>query len=200
MVNSGYIQKTPVFNKIIKVLQQDVSILARPNEVKALLLNEDKVQDKFFDLILDGDVKGVELAIKQGASITMWNTLGFSALHLCVKKDLHHMLGVLIKNSPKTLLEVKNEDGFTALHDACVGEKLECVKVLLDGGFDSNVKNSNGSTSLHLAATIDNPRLLRLLHEAGASWDIEDQSGKTPLQVLEFYRPHAVNSWKRRAG
>lgn len=50
-------------------------------------------------------------------------------------------------------LELKNEDGFTALHWAAYVGNLDSVKTLIDKGADMKAKNSEGKKPADLAET-----------------------------------------------
>lgn len=91
----------------------------------------------------------------------------------------------------QTLL--KDDDGVhTAelLQHACdVGERSQCVRILLDSGWRSavNEKDPQGHTPLHLAVGRGDPDTVKVLLEAGANPNLQDNDGVTPLTLAKSY-------------
>jgi ankyrin repeat protein len=62
------------------------------------------------------------------------------------------------------LIDEKKEDGFGALHLACLNNYYDIVKLFLDNGhLNVNLKNSNQQTPLHLAVERLNYEIVKLL-------------------------------------
>ena len=62
------------------------------------------------------------------------------------------------------MLDEKKEDGFGALHLACLNNYYEIVKLFLENGnLNVNLKNSNKHTPLHLAVERLNYDIVKLL-------------------------------------
>jgi ankyrin repeat protein len=62
------------------------------------------------------------------------------------------------------LIDEKKEDGFGALHLACLNNYHDIVKLFLDNGnMNINLKNSNQQTPLHLAVERLNYDIVKLL-------------------------------------
>jgi len=72
--------------------------------------------------------------------------------------------------------------GYTPLHNACVRDHLDMVKLLLNAGADVNAKNIHGNTPLHPACrhkfSMD---IVKLLVDAGADLKATNLDGETPL-------------------
>ena len=80
--------------------------------------------------------------------------------------------------------------GMTLLHWASRANSLECVKLLLDRGADTDARNSAHRTPLQLAAEHGKAGAIRLLARAGADLDTQDRKGRTPLHRAT-YEGHA---------
>ncbi|KAH0619086.1 hypothetical protein JD844_018734, partial [Phrynosoma platyrhinos] len=56
-----------------------------------------------------------------------------------------------------------NEDGLTALHQCCIDNYEDIVKLLLNHGADVNAKDNELWTPLHAAATCGHINLVKIL-------------------------------------
>ncbi|TMW69746.1 hypothetical protein Poli38472_001902 [Pythium oligandrum] len=61
-----------------------------------------------------------------------------------------------------------NENGWTALHEACAGGDLGIIQLLLDHGLDPVSEGEFGQTPLHAALGSNNPEVVALLLANGA--------------------------------
>lgn len=57
----------------------------------------------------------------------------------------------------------RDEDGWTALFDACDGYELETAKLLIDLGVDVNAVDNSGANCLHIACSNDDVDMVKLL-------------------------------------
>lgn len=62
-----------------------------------------------------------------------------------------------------------DDDGLTALHQSCIDDFEELVKVLIENGADVNANDTENWTPLHAAATCGHTNICRLLIENGAN-------------------------------
>ncbi|KAJ1136386.1 hypothetical protein NDU88_002803 [Pleurodeles waltl] len=74
--------------------------------------------------------------------------------------------------------------GSSALHDACVSHRTECVQLLLSYGANPNLMSEDGSAPLHLCSTPGSFQCAQLLVEHGARVNMKTRdSAVTPLHV-----------------
>jgi uncharacterized protein len=74
--------------------------------------------------------------------------------------------------------------GSSPLITACLYEKKEIAKLLIDAGADLNFKNNDGSTALHVAAFFCKPGMVQLLLENKADKAIKNKYGSTALETV----------------
>ena len=93
-------------------------------------------------------------------------------------------------------------NGETALHFAASGDRIEIVKLLLDGRAAPNARTVpgmktyafwrdarvRGETPLHRAAAFGSPEVIQLLLDVGADPTIRDANKDTPLSWASWYR------------
>ncbi|XP_071844270.1 uncharacterized protein [Apostichopus japonicus] len=78
-------------------------------------------------------------------------------------------------------IQLRDNEGMTALHLACKGGHLDSVTRLVQAGTALDVKDNNGKTVLHHSATGGHVDCTVLLMQAKATNDIRDENQKTPL-------------------
>ena len=90
-------------------------------------------------------------------------------------------------------LEVRDEDGFTPLHQAAMNKNPAVSKALLAAGADLKVRDKWGNTPLHRAAARnENSAVVQVLLAAGAELEVRDEDGFTPLNRAAMNENSAV--------
>lgn len=138
-----------------------------------------KEQDEMLSLLLDF-----------GADITLTNNNGFNALHHCALKGNPSAMKILLsKTNRPWIVEEKKDDGYTALHLACLNNHVEIADLLVHmGKANMDKQNVNLQTGLHLAVERQHVQIVKLLVREGANLNIPDKDGDTPLhEALRHY-------------
>ncbi|XP_013860226.1 protein phosphatase 1 regulatory inhibitor subunit 16B isoform X1 [Austrofundulus limnaeus] len=78
-----------------------------------------------------------------------------------------------------------NEDGLTALHQCCIDNYEEMVKILLDRGANVNAQDNELWTPLHAAATCGHAGLVKILISHGADLLAVNSDGNMPYDLCE---------------
>ncbi|MBI5570704.1 MAG: ankyrin repeat domain-containing protein [Desulfomonile tiedjei] len=81
----------------------------------------------------------------------------------------------------------RDDDGYTLLIWAQLGNRPEAVKLLLDRGAEINAPDGGGYTALHQAAMAGRDAIMEVLLERGASVDSRSRNGWTPLMDAAAY-------------
>ncbi|MDQ7821364.1 MAG: ankyrin repeat domain-containing protein [Candidatus Eremiobacteraeota bacterium] len=98
------------------------------------------------------------------------------------------------------LAKKKDNDGFTCLHYAAIGDQVETAAFLIEKGADVNAVGPDGRTALHFAAKKGFTEMTELLLEKKAYGNIVDREGKTPMayakegrfnDIIELFRSHS---------
>ena len=91
-----------------------------------------------------------------------------------------------IQNEYPNINEIKNGEGWSALHLAAYYGHLPAAKVLLENKANVNSEDLNGSTPLHKAAVCGNAKLVELLLEKSSNINAVNQDENTPLHLASL--------------
>ncbi|KAJ4448880.1 hypothetical protein ANN_00271 [Periplaneta americana] len=78
-----------------------------------------------------------------------------------------------------------NEDGLTALHQCCIDDNEEMMKLLIEYGANVNAEDSEKWTPLHAAATCGHLHLVRYLISRGSNLLAVNADGNMPYDICE---------------
>ncbi|XP_076391516.1 myosin phosphatase targeting subunit 75D isoform X5 [Megachile rotundata] len=78
-----------------------------------------------------------------------------------------------------------NEDGLTALHQCCIDDNEEMMKLLIEFGANVNAEDSEKWTPLHAAATCGHLHLVKNLIARGANLLAVNADGNMPYDICE---------------
>ncbi|XP_062593371.1 ankyrin-2-like [Saccostrea cucullata] len=96
-----------------------------------------------------GYVDLVIFLVEKGLDIKCTRNDGSTVLHLCCLNSKTDICKYLVNTYPD-LLNVTDNNGQNALHDAAWSGNVEILKFLLDKGSDINIARKDGKTVLHL--------------------------------------------------
>lgn len=88
----------------------------------------------------------------------------------------------ILENDPAKL-DAKDEDGYTALHWACMRAHWDIAKYLIEKGADLNVVGGDGGTQINWAVHHDNVDIIKILIDKGAKLNLRNQWGMTELHT-----------------
>lgn len=99
------------------------------------------------DATIAGNLEAVEQHIAAGSDLNAKDPFGGSSpLIIAAVFDKPEIAKVLIDAGAK--LDMKNNEGSTAIHTAAFFCRTDILQMLLDAGADKNIKNNFGSTAL----------------------------------------------------
>ncbi|XP_012935591.2 serine/threonine-protein phosphatase 6 regulatory ankyrin repeat subunit A, partial [Aplysia californica] len=114
--------------------------------------------------------------------------------HLACRQGHINIMTLLLQadsSEKKQLLHLMadaDDEGNTALHHACLDNRMQVVKTLLDWGADANVLNKSHWVPLHFCALNDHKELVPELLRHRADPETRDIHGRTPLHIAAGYR------------
>jgi ankyrin repeat protein len=106
----------------------------------------------------NGHVACVELLLRHGAKVDMYNTAWNTPLHLAAKEGRTACAALLLRHG--AAVNARNSDEDTPLHFAAGIGNVQCVKLLLEHGADPTLKNMYNSTP---AMRTEDPEIQKLL-------------------------------------
>jgi ankyrin repeat protein len=99
------------------------------------------------------------------------------------------------------LINMREWDDATLLHDSVGQNHLDVAKYLLNRGADANAVTHDGLTALHMAAQNGNIAIIALLLERGANVNPIDSKGWTPMdRAVKWGHPDAAKVLRRSGG
>ncbi|XP_076310979.1 B-cell lymphoma 3 protein-like [Tachypleus tridentatus] len=135
--------------------------------------------------IVVGNQHIVEILLEEGACPKSQDRYGNTSLHLAVKYNRLECLHILLKyKQVQDIRNLRNYDGYSALHLAVTNNSSTSIKYLVKACCDIDVKDGkSGRTPLFHAVMNNNKPLIKLLLKLGGSTDAPDFSGVSPLQA-----------------
>ncbi|XP_031826336.1 BRCA1-associated RING domain protein 1 isoform X2 [Nomia melanderi] len=118
----------------------------------------------------------------QSTAVNVLNTSQAPSTELILNSKVHRKHIVPQKNIHK-----RNQYGETALHSACLKNKIEQVRMLLAVGANPNTKDNNNWTPIEVVCK-GYTALCKLLLECGASPNIPGAENKTALHEAVRYK------------
>ncbi|XP_022167273.1 protein phosphatase 1 regulatory subunit 16A [Myzus persicae] len=103
-------------------------------------------------------------------------------LEAASRNDIEEVKRLLVKGvSP----DATNEDGLTALHQCCIDDNEQMMKLLVEFGANVNAEDSEKWTPLHAAATCAHLHLIKYLIDKGANLLSVNADGNMPYDICE---------------
>ncbi|HCO96842.1 MAG TPA: hypothetical protein DIU00_23365 [Phycisphaerales bacterium] len=163
------------------------------------------------EVLLFGDLEKAKVLIKSaGADVNIKNDTGQTPLDIALNQGNKEIIKLLLDNGAeyssihiavqagdrdqvKAFLDqgidvdVKNEQGSTALFLAVKGKHEDIVKLLVAKGADVDAKDKQGKTALFYAVEHNHKDIVELLIAKGADVNAKEDGGYTPLYYALWY-------------
>ncbi|XP_049314974.1 protein phosphatase 1 regulatory subunit 16A isoform X2 [Bactrocera dorsalis] len=103
-------------------------------------------------------------------------------LEAASRNDMHEVAELLERGITP---DAANEDGLTALHQCCIDNNVEMLRLLLEYGANVDAQDSDKWTPLHAAATCGHLELVRILIDHGANLLAVNTDGNMPYDLCD---------------
>ncbi|KAJ3484982.1 hypothetical protein NLG97_g6919 [Lecanicillium saksenae] len=164
-----------------------------------------------------GQIDVVKLLLGAGANLSVKAAGGYTALHVAMMSGVSAIVEMLLDNGmdmavvnqqsidpafivfvsihnhmPQLLdaglnLDIKGDDGETAMHFASQEGHVEAIKVLLEKGVAIEAVDAKGNTPLMIACYYNHVGVVALLLSSGANVDACNHVKDTPLHVASHH-------------
>ncbi|XP_046848681.1 transient receptor potential cation channel subfamily A member 1-like isoform X1 [Xenia sp. Carnegie-2017] len=178
---------TPIHKAAINNHSDIVSYIGSKSKI---FVNE-KTENSQSALVLAaqrGHVRVVEELLKLKADFTIRDDSNRTVLHYAIAHP--ETLRILLKKKDlgPLLINEKEIDGYTPIHNAALKGLLESVRILLEYNADLNVFTNTSRSPLHCAVSSQNSDVVELiLANEPALINKVDATGKTPLHTAANY-------------
>ncbi|CAK9296223.1 unnamed protein product [Gordionus sp. m RMFG-2023] len=111
---------------------------------------------------------------------------GETILHTVCRRNLTDLCLYLVHGKEfKESINVKENAGYTPLHEACLSSSIDCVKILLKHGANPNCSLSDGTRPIHEAIEMDDICLVKILISFGADPTLKTYTGKNCIDYAK---------------
>lgn len=131
----------------------------------------------------------IVMLVKGGANANLPDRFGRTAMHLAVEsQDIGSLQALTHATNPRLDLEIRNFDGFTALHGSVIKGSIAMAQFLISIGANVNTPDGkSGMTALHHAVESKSIEMIQLLIRKGASVNSTTFGGGTALHLASGY-------------
>lgn len=144
-------------------------------------IRDDEGRTPLFLAVINEKIRAARLLLEKGANVDAAAREGDTPL-LVALHGSRRMANLLIENGAD--IEVENDHGWNALHNATFGGFEDVVALLIEKGLDVNAATNNGITPLFGAGMRGRPDLVKLLVQKGAEVNVANGDGVALLQRM----------------
>jgi len=123
-----------------------------------------------------------EKTVRTDEQFTIKFDKGIIFLSAVASADLDETLRLLDEG---VNIDFSNNDGLTALHQACIDENEEMVNLLIERGANIEAVDNEGWTPLHAASSAGSVEIAQILVENGANLAAVNNEGEIPLDLAD---------------
>lgn len=128
----------------------------------------------------------ISAIIAAGVSVNDKNEMGQTALHIAGSRiNLEAMQLLLEHPDGAAMINETDNEGKTALFDACLLANIKGVKYLVGNDADVKIRNLKGNTCLHVACQSGSVKLVKWLIDAGADLNAVNNDGYRPADFAK---------------
>lgn len=137
--------------------------------------------------VVDDSSAKVAMLLEKGANVLATDKGGETPIHWAARYGTLEPLATVLKNVKRSCdLDLRNENGDTALHLAIINKSVAKVAMLLEKGADVLTTNTSKETSIHCAARCSTSEILHKLLsyvKNPSAFDLRDKYNDTALHL-----------------
>ncbi|KAH3851293.1 hypothetical protein DPMN_093773, partial [Dreissena polymorpha] len=152
---------------------------------------EQTVDDNHTPLIeacKNGNAEQVKHLLEDGAKVAHTDSSGKTALHHCAD-NLETQCAEMLLDHDSSILEIKDDQGYTVLTLAVLVGNTNLMSVLLDRGANVHVRDNEGHLLSHWAAVCGQLKVLEILNQRTADMDSPDNHHAYPIHYAAQMNP-----------
>ncbi|XP_050408982.1 uncharacterized protein LOC126823958 isoform X2 [Patella vulgata] len=149
-----------------------------------------------------GTLDEVNTLIQKNLNVNICDGCGDTPLFYCVMSKLHPVEKIMLLYSAGAILDVKGGGGRSILHHVCEHGTIDCLKYLLEQGFDLDARDDYNMTSVFycVMSKLHPVEKLKLLYSAGAILDVKNNYGLSLLDWVRMFDRTECESYLRELG
>jgi ankyrin repeat protein len=175
--------KSRNFNKIKEIIKNDKDI--------NLDIYDDQNNYLIHYILLHDQIDILKIIIKRNIRLDVLDVDGRTILYVPIKFNLINSLKILLDNNNNligiSVLDIKDNMGFTALHYCIVLNNFDCLKELLNANADPLIRDKLGNNVLHLALQYNRSEIIYYLIDR-ISLNFLSNNNETILQLALSYQ------------
>ncbi len=153
-------------------------------------MKSEKTISKFFDAVLEGEIRNVKRILDDGNNINVADKYGCNALMIAATNGHDDIVALLLDRCAD--VNAQNGYGQSAFMHAVIDGTMVSVKLLLEHGADVNLQDSNGRSGLDYANVYRNRSAIDLIESY--------QTAKTEKEFLLSSVVFETNEFSTRFG
>ncbi|XP_058809984.1 ankyrin-2-like isoform X2 [Phymastichus coffea] len=124
----------------------------------------------------------IDFLLQNGADLCIQDVNGSTPVHIAVYKKDYSIVKRMFSYYTETMKNSVDNKGLSHLHAACLANRADIVKNILDSGSFVDMATSIGETPLHFAVKFNCIEIVEVLLERNADFTLQETyTGSTPL-------------------
>jgi ankyrin repeat protein len=146
--------------------------------------------------VLFNQIEIVELLIKKGSKLDIIDSDGKSLLFIPIKYNFLKLLSILLKYNNnyigESIINIKDNYGFTPLHYSININNIGATKIILKYKPNINIFDNNGNNALQTSILKKNISITKLLIKSDININSRNKNGETPLHIACNYQLYNI--------
>ena len=161
--------------------QEVVDFFTKQNEVSVNANDNHNYTPLMYACFRGGRLDNIKTLVNKGANLKAEDNYGATVLHIASRNSKQEVVEYLLKFD-EISVNATDKKNRTPLMHACLGDRLDNIKILLKSGADITARDYIGATILHIASiNLEQGGMEFLLKLKLISVNVNDNENRTPL-------------------